>query len=149
MPKREKLPDELKELCSLCRTGKLFAMQQWIRDGRPYCMPPGNFATSPIRTAIESGFHSLVEVLLQEGAIDQEEKNEALVRAMIIATSTLLSCSHNMALILAPSISIRSFGRGIHRSCAGLSPTDSILNAIVIPSHAPFVTSTGSFSGFT
>jgi hypothetical protein len=82
MSKREKLPDDLKELCSLCRAGKLFAVQQWIRDGRPYRMPPGNFATSPIRTAIESGFHSLVEVLLQEGAINQEEKNDALVRAI-------------------------------------------------------------------
>jgi hypothetical protein len=82
MPKRERLPDDLKELCSLCRAGKLFAVQQWIRDGRPHRMPPGNFATSPIRTAIESGFHSLVEVLLREGAIDQEEKNDALIRAI-------------------------------------------------------------------
>jgi hypothetical protein len=82
MPKREKLPDDLKELCSLCRAGKLFAVQQWIRDGRPYRMPPGNFATSPIRTAIDSGFHSLVEVLLREGAVDQEEKNDALIHAI-------------------------------------------------------------------
>jgi hypothetical protein len=82
MSKREKLPDDLKELCSLCRAGKLFAVQQWFRDGRPYRMPPGNFATSPIRTAIDSGFHSLAEVLLQEGAVDQEEKNDALIRAI-------------------------------------------------------------------
>jgi hypothetical protein len=82
MPKREKLPDDLKELCSLCRAGKLFAVQQWIRGGRPHRMPPGNFATSPIRTAIESGFHSLVEVLLREEAVDQEEKNDALIRAI-------------------------------------------------------------------
>jgi hypothetical protein len=82
MPKREKLPDDLKELCSLCRAGKLFALRQWIRDGRRYRMPQGNFATSPIRTAIESGFHSMVEVLLKEGAVDQEEKNDALTRAI-------------------------------------------------------------------
>ena len=82
MPKREKLPDDLKELCSLCRAGKLFAVQQWIREGRRYRVPPGNFATSPIRTAIESGFHSMVEVLLKEGAVDQEEKDDALVRAV-------------------------------------------------------------------
>ena len=82
MPKRQKLPDDLKELCSLCRAGKLFAVQQWIRDGRPHRMPEGNFATSPIRTAIESGFHSMVEVLLQEGAVDQEEKDDALIRAI-------------------------------------------------------------------
>jgi hypothetical protein len=80
MPKREKLPDDLKELCSLCRAGKLFAVQQWIREGRPYRMPPGDFATSPICTAIESGFHSLVEVLLQEGAVDQKSAGQPLSR---------------------------------------------------------------------
>lgn len=82
MPKREKLPDDLKELCALCRAGKLFAVQQWIRAGRRYRMPPGNFATSPIRTAIESGFHSMVEVLLEEDAVDQDEKNDALIKAI-------------------------------------------------------------------
>lgn len=82
MPKREKLPDDLKELCALCRAGKLFAVQEWIRERRPSRMPPGNFATSPIRIAIERGFHSLVEVLLQENVVDQEEKNDALIRAV-------------------------------------------------------------------
>src|SRR4051812_19302221 len=82
MPRREKLPDDLKELCSLCRAGKLFAVQEWIRAGRPHRMPAGNFATSPIRTAIESGFHSMVEVLLQEGTVDQDEKDDALIRAV-------------------------------------------------------------------
>jgi hypothetical protein len=40
------------------------------------------FATSPIRSAIESGFHSLVEVLLRDEAVDQQEKNDALIRAI-------------------------------------------------------------------
>jgi hypothetical protein len=82
MAKRDKLPDDLKEFCGLCRAGKLFAVQQWIRDGRPCRMPAGNFATSPMRIAIEQGFHSLVEVLLQENVLDHEEKNDALVRAV-------------------------------------------------------------------
>lgn len=82
MAKREKLPDALKEFCGLCRGGKLFAVQQWIREGRPCRMPAGNFATSPIRVAIEQGFHSLAEVLLRENVLDQEEKNDALVRAV-------------------------------------------------------------------
>ncbi len=42
----------------------------------------GKFCDSPIRTAIESGFHSMVEVLLQEGAVDQDEKDDALIRAI-------------------------------------------------------------------
>ena len=49
MGKRERLPDDLKEFCDLCRAGKLFAVQQWIRDGRGCRMPAGNFATSPVR----------------------------------------------------------------------------------------------------
>ena len=45
-------------------------------------MPPGNSSASPIRTAIDSGFHSMVEALLQEGAIEQEAKNDTLIRAI-------------------------------------------------------------------
>jgi hypothetical protein len=82
MAKREKLPDDLKELCSLCRAGKLFAVQAWIRDGRRYRLPPGNFTISPLRTAIDCGFHSLVEVLLQADAASAEEKDDALCHAV-------------------------------------------------------------------
>src|SRR5215471_11667174 len=82
MSKREKLPDDLKELCGLCRAGKLFAVEQWIREGRASRMPTGNFAISPVRIAIEEGFHSLIEVFLRENILDQEEKNDALVRAV-------------------------------------------------------------------
>jgi hypothetical protein len=81
MPRQQTLPDELKELCALCRAGKLFAVQEWIRTGRPYRLPEGHFTTSPLRVAIQTGFHSLVEVLLKAG-VPQKEKNEALARAV-------------------------------------------------------------------
>jgi len=81
MPRREALPDDLKELSSLCGAGKLFAVQEWIRIGRRYRLPDGHFTTSPLRISIRSGFHSLVEVLLRAG-VSQEEKNEALARAV-------------------------------------------------------------------
>src|SRR5436190_17352815 len=81
MPSRQALPDDLKELCSLCRTGKLFAVQEWIKSGRRYRLPEGHFTTSPLRISIQSGFHSLVEVLLKAG-ISQEEKDEAVFRAV-------------------------------------------------------------------
>jgi hypothetical protein len=81
MPRRAALPDDLKELCSLCRAGKLFAVQEWIRIGRRHRLPDGHFTTSPLRISIRSGFHSLVEVLLRAG-VSREEKNEALVRAL-------------------------------------------------------------------
>jgi hypothetical protein len=82
MPRRQALPDDLKELCALCRAGKLFAVQEWIRIGRRYRLPEGHFTTSPLLISIQAGFHSLVEVLLKAG-VSQEEKNEALVRAVI------------------------------------------------------------------
>jgi hypothetical protein len=44
-------------------------------------MPERNFATRPLRVALDTGFHSLVEVLLRAG-VDQEEKDYALFQAM-------------------------------------------------------------------
>jgi hypothetical protein len=82
MSKRDKLPDDLKELCGLCRAGKLFAVQRWIREGKRSRMPEENFSTSPVRIAIEQGFHSLVEVLLQDNVLSKDEKNEWLARAV-------------------------------------------------------------------
>lgn len=82
MPRREALPDDLKELCLLCRAGKLFAVQEWIKSGRRYRLPEGHFTTSPLRISIQTGFHSLVEVLLQAG-VSKEEANEALALAVM------------------------------------------------------------------
>jgi Ankyrin repeats (3 copies) len=81
VPRRQRLPDDLKQLCLLCRAGKLFAVQEWIRTGRRHQLPQGHFTNSPLRISIQCGFHSLVEVLLQGGASEQE-KNEALVFAV-------------------------------------------------------------------
>lgn len=82
MPRREKLPDDLNELATLCRAGKLFAVQDWIKQGRRYQVPPGNFTWTPLKVAIDSGFHSLVQVLLEAGAATQEEKDRALSQAV-------------------------------------------------------------------
>jgi hypothetical protein len=81
MPRREGLPDDLRELCSLCRAGKLFAVQDWIKTGRRFRLPDGHFTTSPLRTSVQSGFHSLVEILLQAGTSSQET-SEALALAV-------------------------------------------------------------------
>ncbi len=63
---------EIKPLVELCRAGKLFAVQDWIAAGKPVNLPPlprrSNHARAPLEIAIELGFHSLVEVLLQAGA---------------------------------------------------------------------------------
>src|SRR4051794_18474576 len=82
MPRRIALPDDLKELWELCRAGKLFAVQEWIKSGRRSRVPEGNFTTTPLRIVIEREFHSLVEVLLEAGT-SREERDEGLSLAVM------------------------------------------------------------------
>jgi hypothetical protein len=72
---------ELNELSALCRAGKLFAVQDWLDRGRPYLMAAEARGHSPFDVALDTGFHSLVEVFLRAG-IPQEEKDSALRSAI-------------------------------------------------------------------
>jgi ankyrin repeat protein len=79
--------DEIKPLIELCRAGKLFAIQEWIAEGKPVNPPPfprrSNHARAPLDIAVETGFHSLVEVLLKAGAeIDIDPWNGTMARAL-------------------------------------------------------------------
>ena len=65
---------------ALVRAGRLFDVQRWIAEGKR-TVPPKPYWFSPLRTAIETGFHSMVEILLQAG-IDQDEKNTLLNRVV-------------------------------------------------------------------
>jgi len=76
MKGRPKLPDDIKELITLVRAGKLFAVQKWIADGKR-TTPPEPYWNSPLRVAMEIGFHSMVEVLLKT-EIPQKDKDAAL-----------------------------------------------------------------------
>jgi ankyrin repeat protein len=60
--------DPIRELCALCRAGKLFAVEEWCRAGKP--IEPSVFHGTfwPIGIAIDKRFHSLVEVFLRHGA---------------------------------------------------------------------------------
>lgn len=64
------MPDE--PLRDLCRDNKLFEVQEWIAAGKPVNPPPipckGNQPRSPLRIAIELGFHSPVLVPPRGGA---------------------------------------------------------------------------------
>src|SRR5882672_8792728 len=42
----------------LCREGRLFELEQWIAAGRSIVMP-GDYKKSPLRIAVQTGFHSL------------------------------------------------------------------------------------------
>ena len=64
---RPPLPPDFKELGALCRAGKLFAVQDWFKP-HAYEEPERvNSKQWPMGIVIEKGFHSLVEVLLQNG----------------------------------------------------------------------------------
>ena len=79
--------DEIKPLVDMCRAGRLFAVQEWIAAGKPINPPPfprrSNHARARLDIAVESGFHSLVEVLLKGGAaIDLDGWNGTMARAL-------------------------------------------------------------------
>jgi ankyrin repeat protein len=74
-------PAELKELTALCRAGKLFAVQEWLDRGQPYLTATGARGRSPFDVALDTGFHSLVEVFLRAG-LPQDVKDSALGSAI-------------------------------------------------------------------
>jgi hypothetical protein len=72
MSNRARSYDEIQPLIKLCKAGRLFEVQDWIKSGDPInlALPPekGRHRKTPLEVAIESGFHSLVQVLLEAGA---------------------------------------------------------------------------------
>jgi hypothetical protein len=78
--------EDLTPLVALCKQGKLFDVQEWVRQGRPIAPPEGlggkGSRTIPLRIAIDCGFHSLVQVLLEGGAPVRERGYRALDHAV-------------------------------------------------------------------
>ena len=78
-PEIKRAPDceAIAPLIELCKAGRLFEVQEWIAAGKPVNPPPiptkGNRARSPLEISIERGFHSLVQVLLRAGAVQQPQ----------------------------------------------------------------------------
>jgi hypothetical protein len=75
-----KLPDDLRELLVLVRAGKLFAVQQWISEGRNFGAAETH-RLNPVYEAMEMRFHSMVEVFLRTG-LNQRIKNDLLDMAV-------------------------------------------------------------------
>lgn len=73
--------EELAPLFELCRAGKLFEVQGWIAAGKPVNPPPErpkrHKFTSPLLVAIDKGFHSLVRVLLEGGALQEPTDDDS------------------------------------------------------------------------
>src|SRR5580765_1825711 len=68
--------EDAEHVLRLCREGRLFELQRWVEEGKPLTFP-GNYRRGPLRVALDVGFHSLVEFLLQHER-DQAVKDEAL-----------------------------------------------------------------------
>lgn len=69
--------EELKRLSELCRQGQLFEVQEWIAAGRPYRnLTEDRRIVCPFRVAVQTGFHSLIEVFLEAG-VAQEQMDRA------------------------------------------------------------------------
>src|SRR5262245_29055462 len=74
-PKRAADQESLAPLLERCKAGRLFGVQDWIAAGNPINSPPeprkGTRHLSPLECAIDQGFHSMVQVLLEGGAIQE------------------------------------------------------------------------------
>ena len=55
---------DAKELLRLCKLGRLFDVQNWIASGTSLCVPD-DLRTYPLKVALYTGFHSLVELLVR------------------------------------------------------------------------------------
>jgi hypothetical protein len=71
---------EAKHLLQLCKLGKLFEVQEWIASRNSLCVPT-DLKVTPLEIAVDTGFYSLVELLV--GAEPSPQlKNRALRRAL-------------------------------------------------------------------
>lgn len=68
--------EHAEDLLRLCREGRLFELQAWAADGKPLTVPAA-YRRTPLRVAVDTGFHSLIEFLLQHES-DQAAKDAVL-----------------------------------------------------------------------
>src|SRR6202043_1187907 len=68
--------EDTKELVRLCRAGRLYDLERWITAGKPLDAPLGK-KTSLLQITVETGFHSLVE-LIAKHETSQSSKDAAL-----------------------------------------------------------------------
>jgi hypothetical protein len=75
--------EEAKLLIEHCRAGRLYEIERWIASGKSIQppLPSRKLPKTPLQVAIQTGFHSLVELLVRNEA-SQEVKNRALSEAV-------------------------------------------------------------------
>lgn len=78
---------DIEPLCILCRTGRLYEIEQWIAEGRPIqCIPPVErkfqLRLTPLQTAVTKGFHSMAALLMANGYDPNGDYYECLTTAV-------------------------------------------------------------------
>lgn len=68
---------ELEDLMALIRTGQLFAVQYWLADHPSAILDSSVKGECPLREAVATGFHSMVEVLVKAVAWPKDRLDEA------------------------------------------------------------------------
>lgn len=63
-PKPPRDEEAAEQLLRLCREGRLFELQAWVSAGKSLSVPT-HYRQTPMRLALNTGFHSLIEFLLQ------------------------------------------------------------------------------------
>ena len=56
--------EDADRILRLCREGRLFELQAWVAAGNTLTVP-AHYRQSPLHVALETGFHSVIEFLLQ------------------------------------------------------------------------------------
>ncbi len=77
--------NDSKELMRLCRTGRLYEVESWIASGKSLditCATKNRRRKSLLEVAVETGFHSLVELIAKSGATSSSSKDAALALAV-------------------------------------------------------------------
>jgi len=78
--------EEIDHLVKLCRAGRLYEVKDWIAAGKPVNLPPAHTLKrakqSPLEVALDLGFHSLVQLLLEGGASLEDPRYPPLAKAL-------------------------------------------------------------------
>jgi len=84
--KRSKSWVDIELLIEYCKQGKLLEIQQWIASDNPVNPPEQPHGKTqrytPLQIAINKGFHSMVQVLLEAGALLKDGTYDALKHAI-------------------------------------------------------------------
>jgi hypothetical protein len=97
---------EAKQLLQLCKTGRLFDVQSWINSGNSLSIP-AELKTTPLKVALDTGFHSLVELLVSNEP-SQDLKNRALRHALTHKRKDLIELlvSHGAEISSVPFVEV-------------------------------------------